>query len=200
MAQLERLSLFLAYSLCAFSKLPSFSANCAARCGSVDVTASEIKKKLPASCLAPPPTAIQHQQGLLRSGPNIARVSFSTFCTQKAPQVGYRCRTRPAQQESTASHLLGGIFHAFQVYLHLGKSSVSCCLGDKGSFAPQFISENLGAAADSIAVEASAEFASAAERAGTPEVVQPRARKIQKLIWDFQKLFTSYGTSACVSR
>lgn len=97
-------------------------------------------------------------------------------------------------------HLLGGIFHTFQVYLHLGKSSVSCCLGDKGSFAPQFISENLGAAADSIAVEASAEFASAAEKAGTPEVVQPRAKKIQKIIWDFQKLFISYGKSACVSR
>ncbi|CDJ41781.1 hypothetical protein, conserved [Eimeria tenella] len=60
------------------------------------------------------------------------------------------------------------------------------------SFAPQFISENLGAAADSIAVEASAEFASAAEKAGTPEVVQPRAKKIQKIIWDFQKLFISY--------
>lgn len=88
-----------------------------------------------------------------------------------------------------------------QVFVHLGERSVCCCTAIGGSFAPQFICQQLGAAADSAAAAGPAALPTldfdAASRAAEPAASagpSPGAVQTQlEAISGIQKLFAGYG-------
>ncbi|KAL8270118.1 hypothetical protein Esti_005972 [Eimeria stiedai] len=128
------------------------------------------QKRQPAFCQSSQPAVLRHQRGLLCLGDKSARVSFSLFCTQKTPQV----------------------------YVHLGGHSVCCCTALGGSFAPQFVCQKLGQAADSAVSAAGARkhnFISRKDASG----VSTRIEVIQAL----QQLFAAHDSlyfSVCKGR
>lgn len=85
----------------------------------------------------------------------------------------------------------------FQVHVHLGERSVCCSIGIGGSFASQFITKQLGPAADSLTAAASGPAATAAsagaavakEQAGT----HLQKIEIREIIRRFSELFVSQG-------
>ncbi|CDI79741.1 hypothetical protein, conserved [Eimeria acervulina] len=88
------------------------------------------------------------------------------------------------------------------VHVHLGERSVCCSIGIGGSFASQFITKQLGPAADSLTAAASGPAATAAP-AGAAVAKEQAGTHLQKIeirdiIRRFSELFVSQGSNPAV--